>query len=97
MRSARGASPPPPADQVDDFPQVRAPLGPVFVLDAARTYTGARRVVVVRCRSRDDPGNRLQFLLAAERAFGVSDEGLDWELAACLLVAFYKLGRRPLE
>ena len=40
LRSARGASPPPPADQVDDFPQVRAPLGPVSVLDAARTYTG---------------------------------------------------------
>ena len=53
LRSARRASPPPPADQVDDFPQVRAPLGPVFVLDAARTYTGARRVVGTRlCRAR---------------------------------------------
>ena len=54
----------------------------------------ARDVVVVRCRSRDDPGDRLQFLLAAERAFGVYEEGLDQELAACLLVAYHKLRRR---
>ena len=58
----------------------------------------ARDVVVVRCRSQQlDPANRVEFLSVAERAFGVSDEGLDREVAACLLVAFYKLGRRPLE
>ena len=58
----------------------------------------ARDVFVLRCRSQQhDPASRLEFLWGAERAFGVSDEGLDREVAACLLVAFYKLGRRPLE
>ena len=45
LRSARGASPPPPADQVDDFPQVvrcvpLLALSSCLTHDAARTYTG---------------------------------------------------------
>ena len=54
----------------------------------------ARDVVVVRCRSQADPGNREDFLLAAEEAFGRRGRGLDRELEACLKLAFYKLRLR---
>jgi len=54
----------------------------------------ARDVVVLRCRSQADPGNREHFLLAAEEAFGRRVWGFDQELQACLKLAYHKLRLR---
>ena len=54
----------------------------------------ARDVVVLRCRSQADPGNREEFLLAAEEAFGRRVWGLDQELQARLKLAYHKLRLR---
>ena len=54
----------------------------------------ARDVVVLRCRSQADPGNREEFLLAAEEAFGRRVWGLDKERQACLKLAHHKLWLR---
>ena len=52
-----------------------------------------RDVVVVRCRSRAEPGDRGAFLEAAEEAFG---RPLDRELRAVLLLAYHKFAKnRP--
>ena len=54
-----------------------------------------RDVVVLRCRLfMADPGNREDFLLAAEEAFGRRGRGLEREVQACLLLAYHKLRRR---
>jgi len=53
-----------------------------------------RDVVVLRCRSQADPGNREDFLDAAEEAFGRRGLGLERELQACLLLAYHKLRPR---
>ena len=50
-------------------------------------------VVVVRCRSQADPGNREEFLQAAEEAFGRRGQRLERELEACMLLAYHKLRR----
>ena len=47
-----------------------------------------RDVVVLRCRSQADPGDRGAFLNAAVEAFG---RPLERELEACLILAFHKL------
>ena len=54
----------------------------------------ARDVVVLRCRSQADPGNREEFLLAAEEAFGRRVWGRDTERQACLKLAYHKLRLR---
>ena len=48
-------------------------------------------VVVLRCRSQDAPGDRVAFILAAEKAFGKPGQPLDPQLQACLILAFIKL------
>ncbi len=50
----------------------------------------ARDVVVLRCRSPAEPGNRRAFLEAAEEAFG---RPVDGDLRAKLLLAYHKIAR----
>ena len=49
-----------------------------------------RDVIVIRCRSRAEPGDRGAFLEAAEEAFG---RPLDRELRAVLLLAYHKVAK----
>ena len=49
-----------------------------------------RDVVVLRCQSQDNPGDRFAFILNAEEAFG---QPLGRELKAKLSIAFIKIAR----
>ena len=53
-----------------------------------------RDVVVLRCQSQDNPGDRFAFILNAEEAFG---QPLGRELKATLSIAFVKIARYQAE
>ena len=61
----------------------KAALGAVKAAERA-----VRDVVVLRCQSQDNPGDRFAFILNAEEAFG---QPLGRELRAVLSIAFHKL------